>query len=93
VDRSHDLGTGRTTRQMRAAKRDSVFIVGNRNMVDYARHLAESIGRDDLKIVTLTWLEENSWRGREFTGITVDHDLQLTEKQQTLFDMAMRQVR
>ena len=93
MDRSHDLGTGRTTRQMRAAKRDSVFIVGNRNMVDYARRLAEGIGRDDLKIVALNWLEQDNWLGRTFSGIVIDHDLELTPRQQELFDMAMRQVR
>lgn len=90
---THPRGTGRTANQMRAAKRGAVFIVGARPMVDYARRLAESIGRDDLKIVTLQWLEPNNWSGREFTGITVDHDLRLTEKQQVLFDMAMQRVR
>lgn len=86
-------GTGRTARQMKTAKRGAVFIVGTRPMVNYARHLAESIGRDDIKIVPLSWLEPDNWIGRKFTGIVVDHDLALTEKQQALFDIAMKQVR
>jgi len=88
-----ERGTGRTAALMRDTPRDAVFIVGFRNVVDYARRLAEKLQRDDLKIVPAEWLEQRNWMGREFTGIVLDHDVRLSDRQQTMLTIVMAQVR
>ena len=42
--------------------------------ISYARSLAHHLGRDDLKVVSQSWLEPMNWRGLELTGIVLDHE-------------------
>ena len=42
--------TGRTTRQMKAAPNEATYVWCNQH-TDYAKHLARSLGRIDLRIV------------------------------------------
>ena len=71
--RDPSMGTGRTTTAMRGAPQGAVFIWPYRSSVEYARALAHYIGRTDLHIVSLSWLEPDQWRGLELTGIVLDH--------------------
>lgn len=66
-------GTGRSTRQMQAAPIGAHVVVLHQIHVAYSRRLAERIGREDLKIVPLTFLDDNRWRGLKFAGLIVDH--------------------
>jgi hypothetical protein len=56
---------------MTHASQGSVFVwvVGD---LWYPKGLAERCGRKDLEIVGPGWLE-NGWRGRELSGLVVDH--------------------
>lgn len=75
-----DRGTGETTRQMKAAPNDAVFIWCN-GALSYPKHLANQLGRNDLKIVGPEWLTSDRWRGLELTGIVVDHALTMSSRE------------
>ena len=72
--------TGRTAKQLLSAPRDSVFVWVNGN-TSYPMGLAKLLGRDDLKIVSPTWLENDGYRGVSLTGVIVDHAASLTDRQ------------
>lgn len=86
-----DRGIGRTTKQMLAAPTHSIFVWCN-DRLDYPKRLARKIGRLDLQIVSPQWLD-GRWNGLMLTGIVIDHDIELTEKQQRLLDAALTRVR
>lgn len=64
--------TGRTTQQMKDAPVGAVYVWCN-SKTTYPRELARAIGRDDLNVVPLLWLDGRNVRGRTFNGVTVDH--------------------
>lgn len=68
----HTKRTGRTTQQMTAAPRGAVFVWGNEN-VYYPRSLAKALGRDDLVVRPMSWLEPHNFESRDFPGVVVDH--------------------
>lgn len=67
-----EMPPGKTSRQMVRAERGAVYVWPNRNL-DYPRNLARHLGRDDLEIVSFSWVERGEWRGREIRKIVVDH--------------------
>jgi hypothetical protein len=83
-------GTGLTTAQMESAPVAAVFIWCN-DRLDYPKRLARKIARRDLRIVGPSWLEQG-WIGRRFTGIVLDHALQLSERKQALLMAALTRV-
>lgn len=84
-------GRGRTHSQMQEAPQKAVFVWVN-GLLDYPKLLAHKIGREDLEIVAPYWLEEH-WRGRELTGLVIDHACQLTERQRHGRDGARTRIR
>jgi hypothetical protein len=64
--------SGRTTQQMTDAPLGSVFVWCN-SRTAYPRELAKTLGRDDLQVVPLLWLDGRNVRGRTFNGVIVDH--------------------
>lgn len=84
-------GTGRTRDQMMKAARGSIFIWRN-HYFDYPRYLAVAIGRDDLRVVAPSWLD-NGWQGREFSGIVVDHAVELNSAELDNLELALMRVR
>ena len=64
-------GAGRTTKQMQAAAKNSVF-VWHHHSTEYPKELAKKIGRTDLKIVSSGWLWYG-WQGKELSGLVIDH--------------------
>jgi hypothetical protein len=64
-------GSGRTTKQMHEAPKNSVFVWANADL-HYPKKLAEKLGRTDLKIVGPNWLL-NGWRGVQLSGLVIDH--------------------
>lgn len=85
-------GTRRTTDQMKCAPKRAVFVWCN-NQLNYPRDLAKRHGRADLEIVGPDWLTDNRWRGRELTGLVIDHALVWTERLLDAFDGALTRVR
>ena len=83
---------GRTTEQMKKAPQKAVFIWCNQQ-ISYAVNLAESLGRNDLEIVSPMWLTHRRWIGRELTGLVVDHAAELTKDQSMSFMEALARVR
>ena len=65
---------------MQNAPKDAIYVWVN-SRLDYPKRLAESIGRNDLQIVTPYWFDSEKWRGRKFSEIIVDHAATLTTKQ------------
>lgn len=81
-----ERGDGATSRQMQDAPRDAVF-VWCRGELSYPKQLARRLGREDLKIVGPSWLEEG-WRGQRLSGLIVDHAAVLSDKQHDLLERA-----
>lgn len=73
-------GSGNTKRQMLASPERSVFVWVN-GAVDYPKRLARSLGRDDLEIVSPEWINSDSWRGRDFPAIILDHAARLHNRE------------
>ena len=69
---------GITTKQMRAAPENAVFVWCTSDL-SYPKALAKALGRHDLEIVTPRWLVLRSWRGRDLSGLVVDHATYLAD--------------
>lgn len=88
---SDHRGGGRTSRQMMAATYGAIFVWCNEH-TQYAKALAKSLGRDDIRIVSPGWLESIIWRGH-IVEIVVDHAAQLTPLQSDHFERAQSRYR
>ena len=64
-------GTGRTTRQMEGAPAGALYVWCNGHL-EYPKHLARKLGRDDLKIVSPEHYKVTS-RGRDVGSVVLDH--------------------
>lgn len=65
-------GDGATTRQILALKQDGWFIVPTMKMLDYTKHLARYVGRQD--VVVLYWRDALCRvRGRTISDYDIDH--------------------
>jgi hypothetical protein len=71
-DSPNDRGTGRTSEQMRNAPQGAFYVWCNHHL-GYPRTLAERLGRKDLKIVSNSWLNGDSWLGRRGYKVVIDH--------------------
>ena len=69
---------GTTTRQIKSLPIGAIFIWCN-NDIRYPTNLAVSIGRNDLEIVGVSFLDNLKFLGREFTGFDVDHATEINE--------------
>lgn len=62
---------GLTAKQMQEAPSGAVYVWPSSR--SYAVSLARTLGRDDLEIVPLSWLDGHGWMGRNITGLVIDH--------------------
>jgi hypothetical protein len=85
-------GTGETTRQMQAAPKGAVFVWCN-DAIDYPKRTAARAGRTDLKIVSPNWLDDETWRGLELSGLILDHALLLDARRLNSYRHALATVR
>lgn len=70
--------TGTTSRQMKAAPQGAVYVWCN-DAFWYPKSLARHLGRGDLEVVSPGWLlYPHNWKGRRFSGIVLDHAVELT---------------
>ena len=65
-------GTGKTTRQMQAAKYGALFVWGHRDLW-YPKTLARYLGRLDLDIRCTDWVKGGRWRGLQVPQMVIDH--------------------
>ena len=68
----NDRQTGRTTRQMQAAPQGAVFVWCN-SRVEYPIALAKELGREDLVVQPMSWLDPRNVMGRTLSGLVLDH--------------------
>lgn len=87
-----DRQGGRTTKQIQDAPAGAVFVWCKEHII-YAKNIARDIGRKDLEIVPPSWLEHDHWRGRNLTGLVVDHAAHLTPRQCDGYEGAIHCVR
>lgn len=78
-DEYRDRGTGRTTKQMKSAPLNAIYVWCNGNLY-YPKKLANSIGRNDLSIVSPIDIDHRL-RGRRNVNIVIDHATDLTSEQ------------
>lgn len=64
---------------MQQASQGALFVWCNSHL-SYPNTLAKQLGREDLQIVSPSFLEDK-WQGREYVGVVVDHAAYLTEQQ------------
>ena len=75
---------GTTTKQMEFAPKNAIFIWDN-NCLFYPKQLALKLKRNDLSIVSKSWMTKHNLEGKIFSGIILDHSVVLSEEQQNLF--------
>jgi general stress protein YciG len=85
-------GHGTTTSQMRSAPVGAVFVWLHDNLA-YPRDIAKKLSREDLLIVSPSWLTEGKWRGLELTGVILDHAVAVTDSIHNALQRARAQVR
>jgi len=78
-------GSGMTTYQIRNAPKRAVFIWVNSDL-SYPKTIARKENREDLRIVSPSWLSEQTWRGLELSGVIVDHAAWLNDEQYTALE-------
>lgn len=71
--------TGLTSRQMLDAPAGAVFVWCNSNL-GYPKALAVAVGREDLDVRPLTWMEMRNVAARKVTGLVIDHAAALSGK-------------
>ena len=72
-------GTGETTRQMKEAPKEAMFVWVS-EAVTYPTRLARMLGRTDLRIVGPSWITECRWKGDRYSAIVLDHASRWTEE-------------
>jgi hypothetical protein len=78
-----------TTAQMKMAPPGSIFIWCTTD-ISYPKHLARSLGREDLQIWPSPKLDERYIRGRLFQSFVVDHAHPIpTEDARLAYELAM----
>lgn len=83
---------GTTSAQMLNAPAGCVFVWCTSDLF-YPTELSRNLGRTDLEIVRPSWLTDQRWQGREFTGIELDHHCKLTTEQYDCFEYALTRIR
>lgn len=70
-----DRQTGRTTKQMTDAPMGAVFVWCN-SRTEYPQELAKKLGREDLVVRPMSWLEPRKVMGSNVPVVIVDHAAQ-----------------
>lgn len=83
---------GITTKIIKSLEKGAVFIWCNSHL-HYPKRLAADLGREDLEIVSPSWLERQAWRGRTFTDIRLDHATNLNDRQEDCYINAKSRIR
>lgn len=76
--------TGITTEQMKKAPRDAIYVWVNHHF-DYPRTLAKKLGRDDVRVVSPSFLASNNLCGL-LRPVILDHATVLTRPQREEYE-------
>ncbi len=82
-------GTGITTKQIKNAPLNSIYI-GIRDELHYLKKIAYELNRKDLKLISVDEFFYNDcerFRGLYITDIITDHAVNLSQKQEDFFNM------
>ena len=82
---------GTTTNQIKSLPKDAVFVWVD-NDTSYPKSLAKSLGRDDLEIVGVSFLDSNKFRGRNYTGIDIDHAVEMSPERIDAFHIIISRI-
>jgi hypothetical protein len=86
-------GTGRTTKQMEALPKGSIFISCCHQAVYYDKQLTRKLERPDIVVVPPSWVTSMKWRGQSYPGIALDHYYFTMNKNNPLFNTYLDQAR
>ncbi len=81
-----ERGTGRTTKQIKNLPLKAVFIWCNDHL-HYPKSLAKKLGREDVEILGVSVLDKPGLKGREVSGMVLDHATELSEKRWEAYNM------
>ncbi len=84
-DRTEIRGTGRTWRLIEQAPPNAVFVAPNRSVEDEAAEMRSMMGRSDVRVVGVHWLESGNWRGTAIP-IVLDHTIQVCVEDRHILD-------
>jgi hypothetical protein len=80
-------GTGRTTRQLLALPLRSGYVVCHRQQKAYVLHLADHLGRADVRVFCVDDLHKEAMRGLEFSVLELDHDCHMGDDDWHRYEM------
>ena len=66
-----ERGMGKTTEQVKNASKDAIYVWPTHHLI-YIKELVKHLGREDLKIVTTSYISLNNCRGSD-REIVLDH--------------------
>ena len=69
-------GSGTTSAQLALLPQDGIFVWCSFD-ITYPRSLCKKLGREDIQVVSPSWLSSDRWRGRTYSGVSVDHAAKL----------------
>lgn len=72
-------GSGRTTKQIKAAPKSAIYVVHNHGFKRYCMDIAKQLGRDDIKVIDLDQYELGATRGIK-NAVVFDHYVQETKE-------------
>lgn len=75
-----DRQTGRTTEALKSCVLGSLYIVNTNREIPYTVNLCEFLGRLDIKVVSLSWVVEERFRGGKFAGVKFDHNCEVVSE-------------
>ena len=81
-----DRRTGRTTRQIENLPYGAIFIWCS-GSTHCPKMLAKKLGREDVEIFSISVLDQDTLRGREVTGMGLDHAAKLSTSQLEKYNM------
>ena len=82
-------GSGMTRHQIENAPQGALFVWIN-SQLDYPKTMAIAVGREDVRIVSLTVLSHlnvHMFQGCTFPAVILDHAIRLTDQQSECYDM------
>lgn len=95
MNHPEERGTGRTTRQILAAPPGAVYVWPAYQSLSWVKSLGKRLEREDLLMVSRSWLEPRNWLGKEFSAIILDHATRevLTPREWNLYAEAIVRVK
>lgn len=85
--------TGRTTRQMQALPKGSIFISCCHQAVYYDVQLTRKLDRRDIVVVPPSWVTSMKWQEMTYPGLALDHYYFEMHEETAFFETYLEQAR